>query len=86
MTSTTTSHSFCGFHGAQRPISAAGQERQDRARDDRIAGERFDVVLVEAVDEAVELGAKRKQGNRHRRAGDRQRRLADPGKEADGRP
>ena len=32
----------------------------------------------------MKLGAKRKQGNRHRRAGDRQRRLADPRKEANG--
>ena len=42
---------------AERPIMAAGQERQDRARDDRVAGERLDVVLVEPVDEAVKLGA-----------------------------
>ena len=68
---------------AERPVMAAGQERQHRAGDDRVPGERLDVLLVEPVDEAVQFVAQRQQRDRHRRAGDRQPGLADPGEEAD---
>ena len=45
---------------AERSVMAVGKERQHRARDHRIARERLDVVLVELVEEAVELGLQRR--------------------------
>ncbi len=62
---------------------AARKERQNRARNDRIAGERLHIVFVELFEEAVQLGLQREQKRDNRRARDRKRRLAETGDETE---
>ena len=62
---------------------AVGEEREDRAGDHRVAGKRLDVVGVEAIDEMMRFILEGEKQGGDGRPGDRERRIAEAGEEAE---
>ena len=71
---------------AQRAIMTIRQERQDRAGNDGVTGERLHVVLVELLEEAVQFRLQRQNQRHHGGARDRKGGLAEARRGSRDRP